>query len=230
MRKVFWDDPYQTILDTAVIEIQGNEILFKETIAYSFAGGQESDKATINGIPIVTSRKAGINIYYTLPEGHGLSAGEKVTMEIDWSRRLKLMRLHFACELVLVIVNRLFGRKKPHEELVPEEIDIIGPEKTGAHMAETHARVDFKLDENIGAYLPAIQEEYRRIIDADLPIEKGFIDEERQLRYWRIKGFATVPCGGTHVRSTAEVGMAIFKRDRVGKGVERIRIEMSSLS
>lgn len=43
MRKIFWDNPYQTTLDTNVISTDVNRILLAETIAFSFSGGQESD-------------------------------------------------------------------------------------------------------------------------------------------------------------------------------------------
>lgn len=68
MRKVFWDNPYQQTLTTTVSQVDGNELLFEETIAYSFSGGQESDKAWINDLPVIDSRKEGNLIYYTLPE------------------------------------------------------------------------------------------------------------------------------------------------------------------
>ena len=48
MRKVFWDNPYQQTLPTKVTAVDGNRILLEETIAFSFSGGQESDKAFIN--------------------------------------------------------------------------------------------------------------------------------------------------------------------------------------
>src|SRR5205823_2632231 len=106
MRKVFWDDPYQQSLTTRVASVNGNRILFDETIAFSFAGGQESDKASINGLAIMGSEKEENLIYYTLPEGHGLSVGDMVVMTIDWPRRYRLMRLHFAAELILELVTR----------------------------------------------------------------------------------------------------------------------------
>ena len=55
MRKVFWDDPYQTNLTTTVERVEGNQILLAETIAFSFSGGQESDKATINELEVLGS-------------------------------------------------------------------------------------------------------------------------------------------------------------------------------
>src|ERR1700679_257110 len=112
MRKVFWDNPYRQTLQTTVAAVNGNELLFDETIAYSFNGGQESDKSWVNELPIISSRMEGNLIYYTLPESHGLKPGDTVTMTIDWPRRLRLMRLHFAAELVLEIVTRKWKLEK----------------------------------------------------------------------------------------------------------------------
>ncbi len=103
--------------------------------------------------------------------------------------------------------------------LIPEDIDAVGIVKTGAHIAEDKARIEFKLDENISNLFADILTEYNRIIDSDLPIVTGFFDAVTQRRYWRIEGFATVPCGGTHVRSTTEVGHVELKRECRGKGV-----------
>ncbi len=209
MRKVFWDDPYQSTLTTTVSSANGNRLLFDETIAFSFSGGQESDKAYVNGLPITHSEIEGNLIYYTLPEGHGLVSGDKVTMEIDWPRRYKLMRLHFAAELVL--------------ELVTRKLDI---EKIGAHIAETKARIDFVYDKNISHLFESLLREYNAIIAKNEPILTGFSDVEGQRRFWEIAGFSKVPCGGTHVKSTAEVGHVTLKRVNVGGGKERIEIKL----
>lgn len=209
MKKVFWDNPYQTQLHTQVQQVNGNELLFDSTIAFSFAGGQESDKATVNGIPILNSRRQDNLIYYTLPAGHGLKAGDSVLMEIDWPRRSRLMRLHFAAELILEIVTQRWGL-----------------EKVGAHIAEHKARIDFKSDQNISTHFPEILAEYNRIIEANYPIQKDYSDVQNQRRYWKIEGFAQVPCGGTHVDTTGEVGFVTLKRDRPGKGIERIEIKL----
>lgn len=209
MKKVFWENPYQTKLLTKVASVHGNEVVFESTIAYSFAGGQESDKATVNGIPILNSRIEGNLIYYTLPENHGLSVGDQVAMEIDWARRSRLMRLHFAAELILEIVTQKFGF-----------------EKVGAHIAETKSRIDFISSETISPKLPEILEAYNDIIKKNLPIEKGYSDEATQRRFWRIEGFAQVPCGGTHVDRTGEVGFVTLKREHPGKSIERIEIRL----
>jgi Ser-tRNA(Ala) deacylase AlaX len=209
MRKVFWDDPYKHTLTTRVAEVSGSRILLEETIAFSFSGGQESDKATLNGLPILHSEIDGNLIYYTLEEGHGLAPGDSVTMKIDWSRRYRLMRLHFAAELILELVTRK-----------------LGIEKIGAHIAEDKARIDFVCDQNISSFFEDILAEYNDIIKKNKPIKPGFSDVKAQRRFWKIEGFAEVPCGGTHVKSTAEVGFVTLKRVNIGGGKERIEIKL----
>lgn len=209
MRKVFWENPYQQSLMTKVAAVSGNRILLEETIAFSFSGGQESDKATLNGLPIVHSEIEDNLIYYTFEENHRFSPGDTVTMEIDWPRRYRLMRLHFAAELILELVVRK-----------------LGLEKIGAHIAETKARIDFAFDKNISFFFEDILAEYNQIIEKDELIRTGFTDVEAQRRFWKIDGFAEVPCGGTHVKSTAEVGFVSLKRVNIGGGKERIEINL----
>lgn len=212
MQKVFWDDPYQTTITTKVSEVDGDRVLFTKTIAFSFSGGQESDKGSVNGLPILDSEKVGNLIFYLLPPGHGFTEGDTVTMEIDWARRYKLMRLHFAAELILELVKRKLNLKK-----------------IGAHIAETKARIDFVYEKNISHIFEEILALYNEIIRQDLPIVTGFSDTESQRRFWEIRGFSRVPCGGTHVKSTREVGSIMLKRANIGSGKERIEIRLKDL-
>src|SRR3569832_2940516 len=151
MRKVFWDNPYQQSLETHVSQVDGNVIVFADTIGFSECGGQESDVVTVNGIRALSSLRdkcAPFLIYYIFPEEHGFVPGTNVIMTIDWVHRHRLMRLHFACELILVLMNRLFNKTPENIELKPEEIDKV-IKKRGAHMAETGARVDSECHTNI---------------------------------------------------------------------------------
>lgn len=209
MRKIFWDNPYQSLLETRVVSVDNNEILFAETIAFSFSGGQESDKAYINGLAMVDSKIEGPLIYYVLPDEHNLKPDELVTMTIDWPRRYRLMRLHFAAELIL--------------ELVTQEFKV---QKIGAHIGENKARIDFVCDKNISFLFKRVLCVYDKIVQHDLTIKTGFDDIHNQRRFWEIAGFSKVACGGTHVKSTAEVGLIALKRVNIGHGKERIEIKL----
>jgi alanyl-tRNA synthetase len=199
-RKLFWDDPYRTSLTTRIRAVRGDEVSLEETIFYAFSGGQESDEGTFNGVPVLSARKDGLDIWYRLPAA--FAAGEVVQAELDWPRRYALMRLHFAAEIVLELVYRR----------------VPGIQKIGAHITATRSRVDFAMDGPITPLLPLITAEAQALVDADQPIVSAFSDEAIQRRYWEIAGFGRVACGGTHLRRTGEVGRLTLKRKNIGQG------------
>ena len=211
--KRFWHDPYLSVLETRVARVAGAQVVLEETIFFAESGGQESDSGTIGPWSVLAARHSGQDIVYTLAPEHGLLSGVPVTVRIDWPRRYALMRLHFAAELVL--------------ELVTQEIPAI--EKIGAHIAADKARIDFAWNENISTLFPLLERRVDAIVAAAQPIESAFSDPVAQRRYWRIDGFASVPCGGTHLRHTGEVGALRFKRRNVGAGKERIEITLAGM-
>ncbi len=208
LRKLFWDDPYRVECDARVVTVKGDMAMLDQTIFCAFSGGQESDAATIGGRPVLAARKEGLDILYTLAPDHGLVAGDAVKVVIDWDRRYRLKRLHFAAEFIL----ELMYRKCP------------GVGKIGAHIAAEKSRIDFVRTRSVSPLLPSFTEEAQALIRSDLPIESAFSDVEAQRRYWKIEGFSQVPCGGTHLKRPGEVGSIRLKRDNVGKGKERFNI------
>lgn len=209
-RKLFWDNPYQTQLVSTVVAMDGNRIELAETIFYAESGGQESDAGTIGGIPVIKAEKIDGSIVYSLQSAPSFLVGDEVETVIDWPRRYALMKLHFAAEVVL----ELFTKYYP---------DI---EKIGAHISQQKSRIDFIWPENIKSLLPQISEQAHHIIEQDLVIKSGFSDEVTQRRYWKVEGFAQVPCGGTHLKKTSEVGQINLKRANLGKGKERVEITL----
>lgn len=207
-QKIFWIDPYQTHLETEVTSVSDDIITLKETIFYAFSGGQEGDAGSIGGYPVIESHKSGKEIYYSLPDNHDLAIGDRVAVKIDWDRRYKLMRLHFAAEVILEQITR----------------DLIGSQKIGAHISAEKARIDFAWPQSISGILPQIKERAQKIIDANSKIISEFSDEESERRYWQVEGFAKVGCGGTHLKRTGEIGELLLKRKNIGKGKERVVI------
>lgn len=211
VEKIFWADPYLTELAAKVTSAAGGSVTVDRTIAYAFSGGQESDYGTIGGHPILKAEKAGKQIVYTLAATHGFRAGDDVLITIDWERRYKIMKLHFAAEIVLELMYQHYGH----------------PEKIGAHIGEDKARVDFAWPRNIAETFPFLAREVQRLIGGNLAIASEFTDKEQELRHWAIEGFARVPCGGTHLGATGEIGAVALKRNNIGRGKERIEITLA---
>ncbi|MGP8305301.1 alanine--tRNA ligase-related protein [Vibrio sp. YIC-376] len=208
--KVFWSNPYQAEISSVVTQITGNDVELSHTIFYAESGGQESDRGTIAGIRVVNAEKAGSRIIYTLETTPTFAVGDEVVTEIDWSRRYALMKLHFAAEVVL--------------ELFTQNFDSIT--KIGAHISEDKSRIDFEWPENITSLLPELQLKAQALIDSDSIITSEFSNSTTERRYWEVEGFAQVPCGGTHLKRTSEVGKIALKRKNVGKGKERVEITL----
>ena len=118
------------------------------------------------------------------------------------------MRLHFAAEIILELLYQNFNK----------------PEKIGANITEDKARVDFYWTGNISETFPLLTAEINDLVKKDLDIISDFSDEDNEIRYWEISGFAKVPCGGTHLRKTGEIGPILLKRNNLGKNKERIEI------
>lgn len=211
VKKMFWVDPYLTQLQTVVTSVNGNVITLQETIAYAFAGGQQSDDGVINNYNILQAVKDGKEIYYTIDGDHSLQINDEVALSIDWPKRYKIMKLHFAAEIILELVNQHFNH----------------PTKIGANITSEKARIDFLWENNISTMFPVLEAHAKALIEANKPIESAFSNEVDEIRYWKIEGFGQVPCGGTHIRSTGEIGALRLKRDRQGKSKERIEIYLA---
>lgn len=207
-KKLFWEDPYLANFETTVESVVGNSVTLQETIFYAYSGGQESDTGTIGGYPVLDAKKSGLDILYVLPEDHILKPDDKARINIDWNRRYRLMRLHFAAELILELVYR----------------ELKNAEKIGAHISPEKARIDFNWHQNISTLFPILTSQAQYLIDQNLKIISAFSDEASQARYWEIQDFARVPCGGTHLKRTGEVGKIKLKRKNIGKNKERIEV------
>lgn len=208
VKKVFWENPYQTELKTEVNSVDGDTITLVETIVFAFSGGQQSDEGEVNGFKILVSKKIDKEIYYTIEPNHNLKIGDEVLLKIDWSKRYMLMKLHFAAEIILELVNQNFNN----------------PKKFGANISIEKARLDFIWKNNISEMFTILESKAKELIDTNLPIESAFSEIENEIRYWKIEGFGKVECGGTHIKRTGEIGGIRLKRKTQGKNKERIEI------
>ncbi len=216
MKKLFWEDPYQTDIDSKVVDIMGNEVLLEETIIYSFSGGQESDTAWINDKPVLDSRiRSSGEILYKLEASPNFSVGDTVKSRIDWDKRYTIMKLHSATHMVLAALYDTIG---------------VSP-LIGANVSSDKGRLDFTMEDSISPLLSDITTKVNDIILSEKPISTD-IDEDSsnpEGRLWLIEDLSEhwkIPCGGTHPRSASEIGSIKLKRKNIGAGKERIEIKL----
>jgi Ser-tRNA(Ala) deacylase AlaX len=208
VRKIFWEDPYQTKTDAVITSVKGGAVTVDRTTAFAYPGGQVFDTGTIGGLPILNALYDKKEIYYTLPEGHGLKPGDSAPVEIGWERRYRIMKLHFAAELFLAAMLKRYGK-----------FDL-----TRADILEDRGILEFAWEGDISAIFPALEEDLKGLVAANHAIISEYEDRENEKRYWEIPGYSKVICGGTHLKTTGEIGTVNLKRYKAGQGKEGIEM------
>lgn len=227
-------DAYRRSVDAAVtgVDPDGRRIVLDRTIFYPTGGGQPHDTGTLAGLPVEDVRKEGDLVWHTLGGDGALPAvGDTVAAEVDWDRRHQLMRTHTALHVLCGVIWNEWG--------VPV---------TGGNMEPLTARMDFELDPTPEGFGARVEELVAAEIAADRPIEVAFIPRAEavldealirtkvslvptsvpEIRVVDIVGLDKQADGGTHVRSTAEVGgVRVVKTQSKGKGNKRVRIEVT---
>ncbi len=231
MELIFRDDAYQKSCEATVTAVDEAGIRLDRTVFYPTGGGQPGDVGTLHfedggELRIVDTRKGADHedVVHVPEEGAALpAAGAKVTAEIDWDRRHRMMRIH-SCMHVLCSI-------------------VVG-DVTGGQVGDGKGRLDFNLPDT-QLDKEAITAELNRIIAEDHPLAARWITEQElgetpelirtmsvkppmgvgRIRLMEIEGVDLQPCGGTHVRRTAEIGpVKVTKIENKGRQNRRINI------
>jgi misacylated tRNA(Ala) deacylase len=218
-------------------EGKGALVLLDRTVFYPGGGGQPADRGELLAPDgrtwlVVAARKVGEEIWHELvPGAEPPPVGPTVyTADLDWERRLRLMRTHTALHALCGVVWRDYGA------LV-----------TGGNMEPGGGRMDFEFErmsgELVGAIEAAVNEELARGRDvrvAFLPREEAFEIPDllrtkvnllppgiETIRTIEIVGLDLQADGGTHVANTREVGgIRVTGYESKGRINKRIRIEL----
>lgn len=209
-KKLFWEDPYMKECEAKVVSVNGDEVKLDQSNFYTFAGGQQSDSGTINGINVLEARKDGEDIIYKLEKAPEFKEGDAVKVSIDWDKRYKIMKLHSAAHIAWFF----FGKKTGLMKII------------GSNVTVDKSRVDYDYPESISEMLPEIEEQSNKFIEEGHEV-KAYDDPEKEgRRIWEASEFKTF-CGGTHVKNTSEIGKIKLKRKNIGAGKERIEIMLA---
>jgi len=235
---VFRDDAYVRSCTARVVAADDKGIRLDRTVFYPTGGGQPGDKGTLRlasgeTIAIVdTVKGAGPDevIHVPAPDSPLPPPGTELTAELDWERRYRLMRMHSCLHLLCAVV--------------PGAV-------TGGQVSDGRGRLDFDVP---GASLDkeAIAAQLNALIAAAHEVTPRWItDEELQARPELVRTMSVKPpvgagrvrlmevagvdmpidlqpCGGTHIRNTAEIGpVVIGKIENKGRQNRRINIAFS---
>lgn len=232
--EIFRDDAYAKSCEATITAHVAGGVILDQTVFYPHGGGQPGDIGTLRAasgtdIPIINTLKgkedAAGEIVHVVAEGATLPAvGESVTLTLNWDKRYDHMRMHTCLHLLC---------------------SLIEGGVTGGSIGALKSRLDFDL-ENTDLDKEQITEDLNKLIDADHPLTISWITDEEMMsrpelvRTMSVKppmgqgkvrimdigdGIDLQPCGGTHVKSTAEIGrVRIGKIENKGKHNRRVNV------
>jgi misacylated tRNA(Ala) deacylase len=227
------DGELRTFTATVVeVDTDGRRVALDRSAFYPTGGGQPHDTGTLDGLGVIDVRKDGATVWHTLgSDGDLPTIGATVEGVIDWERRHQLMRTHSAMHVLCgVIWNRW------------------GVAVTGGNMEPLSARMDFEFDPLPDGFAAEVERLVAEEIAADRPIEVSFLPNAAaqtdpdlirtkvnlipahvtEIRVVDIVGLDKQADGGTHVRSTREIGgLRVIKTESKGKGNKRLRVEVT---
>jgi misacylated tRNA(Ala) deacylase len=232
---LFRDNAYlaETTATVEAVNDRGG-IILDRTVFYATGGGQPGDAGGLRradgstiaiGTAIYDPEDKSRVIHVPL-EGQSLpQPGESVTAVLDWERRLKRMRIHTALHLLSVVLSYPV---------------------TGGAIGDGDGRLDFDIPEG-GLDKAEITEKLNALVarnadvseswitDAELDANPGLVKTmsvkpprgSGRVRLVAIGDIDLQPCGGTHVRNTAEIGLVVVTDiEKKGKQNRRVRIAL----
>jgi misacylated tRNA(Ala) deacylase len=226
--ELFREDSYLRECDAVITAIGDDAVVLDRTVFYPLGGGQPGDSGILfwgsSSCDIVDTRYGEDGaIRHILGEtAVRPDVGDSVRVVLDWARRYRHMRMHTAMHLLGSVLQ--YG-------------------VTGGNISTDKSRLDFDMEdtvdkEMVGAALKALVAEDHRvhcrwISEAELDAQPDLVRTmsvrpprgKGDIRLLEIDGVDLQPCGGTHVRSTAEVGdVRIGKVEKKGKRNRRVNI------
>ncbi len=212
-----------------MVACRDNAVALDRTAFYATGGGQPHDTGVLGGLVVTDVRKEADHVWHTV-EGDIPAVGTSVLGEIAWERRHQLMRTHTALHILCGVIW--------NEWRVPV---------TGGNMELLSARMDFEFDPLPEGFVGRVEQLVNDAIERDYPIAVSFLPRSTavqdaelirtkvslipetvaEIRVVDIVGLDKQADGGTHVRSTKEVGtFRVVKTESKGKGNKRLRIEI----
>ena len=227
---LFREDSYARDCTATVLGIDDGAVILDRTVFYPLGGGQPGDTGKLewsgNSAVVIDTRKGeGDAIRHILEEGAALpEPGDEVRATLDWDRRYRHMRMHTAMHLL--------GAVLPYGV-------------TGGNISAEKSRLDFDMADTVDK--EAVQAGLEKLVAEDHPVGCRWITDEEldaqpelvrtmsvqpprgagRVRLLEITGVDLQPCGGTHLKSTAEVGkVRVGKVEKKGRQNRRVNIHL----
>ena len=213
--RLYFEEPYRTRFGAKVAErMLWNDqpaVVLDRTAFYPTGGGQPHDTGALNGIPVIRVEERGTDgaVMHILGADLQAEPGDEVEGELNWERRFDLMQQHTGQH----ILSAAF-------------LEVLGAQTVGFHLSDTYATIDLDRAPLSAADLDRVEDLTNSVVFEDRDASARFVPDEDlaglrlrkplshegPVRIVEIPGLDCSACGGTHVRTTGEVGLVKIAR------------------
>ena len=209
--KLYWESPYETTFSAKVKSIEENGIVLDQTLFYPESGNQLSDRGHLKikeskfTIDKVTKQGDDIIHHITAPYKDKIDIDDEVDGEIDWQYRFGLMKAHSSQHIFSAVLKNKYDIDTIRANLNFEEVFLQMSQKVDAsQLKELFYDVNnicTTKSLNINSKIVSREEANKNAgkIRSNIP-------NEPQVRLMEIENLDVVCCGGTHVKTTTEIG------------------------
>ena len=194
-------------------------VALDRTAFYPTGGGQPFDTGTLGAARVVECIEAeGAGVLHVV-EGDAPAEGATVSGRVDWARRLDHIQQHTGQHILSQAFVELYGAQTRSFRMMSDaseiDVDLKDPSDEKIERAIERANEIIWDDRRVRVHNVTTEEAAR------LPLRRDSA-REGELRVIEIEGFDFSPCGGTHARSSGEVGIACARQWERAKGLVRI--------
>ena len=212
--RLYYTDPYLRRFEAQVVGSEGNRVYLDRTAFYPTSGGQPHDLGVLGSVAVEEIIDEDDRIAHVLA---GPAPSGTVQCEIDWARRFEHMQQHSGQHLLSAVLVELcdIHTLSFHLGSDTSTIDIDAPVLDPDRLHRVEERANEIVFENRPVTITFASS------SSDLGLRKPS-ERQGELRIVSIDRLDRSACGGTHVRSTAEIGpIMIRKLDKI-RGNARI--------
>ena len=223
--RLYYHDSRLLEFDARVINLSETDkgqiaVTLDRTAFYPTGGGQPTDIGLLGEARVVDCIDAEDAGILHVIQGPVPQIGETVHGKVDWLRRLDHMQQHTGQHILSAAFVRLFAAPTRSFRVLEHEceIDVALDNPTDERVEQAVDLANQIIWESRPIKISQVTSEEA----ASLPLRKEPA-REGELRVIEIADFDLTPCGGTHARSTGEVGVIAVRSWERAKGLTRIQ-------
>lgn len=231
-KELYLDDSYKTKCDATIINMEEDRIILNQSIFYPTGGGQEHDTGWIQQGDLTAEvykvkKEKGIIVHY-VKNPEGLLPGP-VTLEIDWQRRLGLMRHHSMLHVLGSVFYKHFDSLCTGNQVYQDKARIDLTEITNLDLEEINefiTEANKEIQSNHPISIRYVPREVAETLSGTIKTVVNLIPETvQEIRLIKIGDIDEQACGGTHVKETKEIGHIVLEKIKnKGKGITRLEL------